>query len=85
MRQEAAPAGFVFLVTFCHIQHVPVAIVAHTERHQHRYVFDFTGPAALEYDAVQVDVGIDLSYSKTNLKLKIPREIDLLNLVSGVT
>ena len=26
-----------------------------------------------------------MSYSETNLKLKIPREIDLLNLLSGVT
>ena len=39
-------------------QHTPGAITAHTDGHQYRYVLDFTGSAALEYNAVQVYVGI---------------------------
>jgi site-specific DNA recombinase len=56
--QERPPALGVLLGAFHHPQHAAEAVPAHPDRHQHRHVLDLADPAALQPDAVQVDVGV---------------------------
>jgi hypothetical protein len=42
----------------------PSALAVHPDRHQQRYVANLAGPAALEHDAVQVNVGCSPSIGR---------------------
>ena len=56
--EKALPTGLVLLVPLGNAQHLAMAVLAHTNGHQHRDITDLAGPTALEHDAVEVDVRI---------------------------
>ena len=75
MTQEASPALQILLLAFGDSENLSMTIGADADRHQHRDVSHFTGPAAFEHHAVQkqirelafdravapgLDVGVDL-------------------------
>jgi hypothetical protein len=58
MLEEAAPARFVVLGPFANAENLPITFAIHADRHQQRHVVHCAGSAALEHNAVQVDVGM---------------------------
>ena len=56
--RKRAPARLVLLGALADAENLPITLAVHPDRHQQRHVADLTGPAALEHDAVQVDVGM---------------------------
>ena len=56
--EERAPARLVLFGPLADAKNLPITVVVHTDRHQQRDVADLASPAALEHDAVQIDVGM---------------------------
>ena len=76
MLEEAAPARFVLLGAFADAENLPITLAIHPDRHQQRYVANLAGPAALEHDAVQVNVGM-LAFNRP-IAPCLDRAVDLL-------
>src|ERR1700741_5313472 len=57
MPQEPAPALQILLSPLRHAQNLPKTIGPDADRYQHRDVAHLPGPAALEDDAIEVQVG----------------------------
>src|SRR5262249_8749506 len=60
MAEEALPACLVLLRSLGNAQDVTIPVAVHTDRDQDRHVTDLAAPAALERDAVHVDVAVFL-------------------------
>ena len=58
MGQEGAPAGLVLLGALEDAEDLAIAIGIDRDRHQQRHVAHLASPAALEHDAVQIDIGM---------------------------
>src|SRR6516165_8649219 len=58
MVQEGTPAGLVFLGALDDAEDLPVALGIDRNRHQQRDVAHLAGPAALEHDAVEIEIGM---------------------------
>ena len=76
MFEEGAPARLVLLGALADAQNLPITLAVHPNRHQQRHIADLTGPAALEHDAIQVDVGM-LALDRP-IAPRLDRAIDLL-------
>jgi hypothetical protein len=58
MLEEAAPACLVLFGAFANAKNLSISFTVHPDRHQQRHVANLAGPAALEHNAVQIDVGV---------------------------
>lgn len=56
MAQEIGPSGLVFLDAFDDSQNLAVAMLIDSDRHKDGHVGHLTGPAALEYDPVEIHI-----------------------------
>src|SRR5215472_10718974 len=56
MLEEATPARFVLFGALADAKNLSISFAVHPDRHQQRDVADLAGPAALEYDAVEVHI-----------------------------
>lgn len=56
MSQKTAPAGLVFLGPLADAQDLVKTVAINADGYQHRDVFYFAAPAALENDTVHVDI-----------------------------
>ena len=56
MFEESAPASPVLLGPLANAENLPITLAVHTDRHQQRHIANFAGPAALEHDAVEIDI-----------------------------
>ena len=54
--EEGAPATSVFLGSFADAENLPVTLTVHADRDKQRDVAGLAGPAALEHNAVEVNV-----------------------------
>ena len=54
--EERAPARLVLLGAFADAENLPITVAVHADRHQQRDVANLASPAALEHDAVQVNI-----------------------------
>jgi hypothetical protein len=76
MFEEAAPACFVLFGTFADAENLPISTIIDPDRHQQRDVADLAGPAALEYNAVQVNVRV-LAFDRS-VAPSLDRSVNLL-------
>jgi electron transfer flavoprotein alpha subunit len=76
MLEEYAPASLVLLGAFTNAENLAIAVAVHADRHQQRHVAHLASPAALEHDAIQVDVGM-LAFDRS-IAPSLDRPIDLL-------
>ena len=76
MFEECAPASFVFLGAFADAEYLLIVVAVHTDRHQQRHVAHLASPAALEHDAIEVDVGM-LAIDRS-IAPGLDRAVDLL-------
>ncbi len=74
--EERAPARFVLFGTLADAKNLPITLVVHTNRHEKRHIADLAGPAALEHDAIQIDVGV-LAFNRS-IAPGFDRCVDLL-------
>jgi len=58
MLEERAPARLVLLGALADAENLPITFAVHADRDQQRDIADFSCPAALEHDAVQVNIGM---------------------------
>ena len=58
MLEECAPASLVLLRPLANAEDVPIAALIHADRNQQRDVAHLASPAALEHDAVEVNIGV---------------------------
>src|SRR5262245_46225376 len=58
MLEETAPARLVLLRPFADAKTLSITLVSHPDRYQQRHVADLARPAALEHEAVQVNIGV---------------------------
>src|SRR5262249_41196822 len=56
MLEERAPASLVLLRPLANAENLPVAALIHADRNQQRDVAYLAGPAALEHDAVKINI-----------------------------
>jgi hypothetical protein len=57
MLEERAPARLVFLGPLADAENLPIVTI-HADRDQQRDVANLARPAALEHDAIEIDVGV---------------------------
>ena len=74
--EERAPARLVLLGALADAENLPITLAVHADRHQQRHVAHLAGPAALEHDAVQIDVGV-LALDRS-IAPGLDRPVDLL-------
>src|SRR5262249_26217008 len=58
MLEERAPASLVLLRPLANAENLPVAALIHADRNQQRDVAYLAGPAALEHDAVKINIRV---------------------------
>src|SRR6516164_10834761 len=58
MLEECAPASLVLLRPLANAEDVPIAALIHADRNQQRDVAHLASPAALEHDAVEVNIRV---------------------------
>jgi hypothetical protein len=58
MFEERAPACLVLLGALADAENLPITLAVYPDRHQQRHVAHLASPAALEDDAIEVDVGM---------------------------
>ena len=76
MPKERAPPRLVLLGSFADAENLPITLAVHGDCHQKRYVAYLASPAALEHDAVQIDVGM-LALDRP-VAPRLDRPVDLL-------
>ena len=73
---RAAPAHLVLFSAFADAENLPITLAVNPDRHQQRHVTHFAGPAALEHDAVEINVRM-LAFDRPNAP-RLDRPVDLL-------
>src|SRR5262249_15808142 len=58
MLEECPPASLVLLRPLANAEDLPIAALIHADRNQQRDVAHFASPAALEHDAVEVNIRV---------------------------
>src|SRR5262249_1674836 len=76
MLEESAPASLVLLRPLANAENLPVAALIHADRNQQRDVAYLAGPAALEHDAVKINIRV-LALDRT-IAPGLDRPVDLL-------
>src|SRR5215467_14041205 len=76
MLEERAPASLVLLRPLANAEDLPIAALVHANRNQQRDVAHLAGPAALEYDAVEINIRV-LALDRT-IAPRLDRPVDLL-------
>src|SRR5262245_50008490 len=76
MLEERAPARLILLRTLANAENLPITALVHTDRNQQRDVAHLAGPAALEHDAVEINVRM-VALDRT-IAPRLDRPVDLL-------
>src|SRR2546429_3656848 len=76
MLEERAPATLVLLRPLANAENLPVAALVHADRNQQRDVAHLAGPAALEHDAIEINIRV-LALDRTIAPV-LDRPVDLL-------
>src|SRR6516165_525280 len=76
MLEELAPATLVLLRPLANAKNLPITALVHADRNQQRDVAHLAGPAALEHDAVEINIGV-LALDRT-IAPRLDRPVDLL-------
>src|SRR5215813_7905222 len=58
MLEERAPARLILLRPLANAKNLPITALVHADRHQQRDVAHLARPAALEHDAVEIEIGM---------------------------
>src|SRR5437660_11030245 len=58
MLEERAPATLVLLRPLANAENLPIAALVHADRNQQRDVAHLAGPAALEHDAIEINIRV---------------------------
>src|SRR5262249_36537 len=58
MLEELAPATLVLLRPLANAENLPIAALVHADCNQQRDVADLAGPAALEHDAIEINIRV---------------------------
>src|SRR5262245_20443317 len=58
MLEERAPARLILLRPLANAENLPITALVHADRHQQRDVAHLAGPAALEHDAVEINIRV---------------------------
>src|SRR5262245_24499408 len=56
--EERAPARLVLFGALADAENLPITLAVHANRHQKRYVANLAGPAALEHEAIEINIGV---------------------------
>src|SRR6516225_287433 len=76
MLEEFASATLVLLRPFANAENLPIAARVHADRNQQRGVAHLAGPAALEHDAIEINIRV-LALDRT-ISPGLDRPVDLL-------
>src|SRR5262249_26394616 len=76
MLEERAPASLVFLRPLANAENLPIAALVHADRNQQRDVAHLAGSAALEHDAVEINIRV-VALDRT-IAPRLDRPVDLL-------
>src|SRR5215831_3822584 len=76
MLEERAPASLVFLRSLANAENLPITALVHADRNQQRDVAHLAGPAALEHDAVEINIRV-VALDRT-IAPRLDRPVDLL-------
>src|SRR2546430_10351800 len=58
MLEELAPATLVLLRPLANAENLPIAALVHADRNQQRDIAHLAGPAALEHDAIEINIRV---------------------------
>src|SRR5262249_35441835 len=76
MLEELAPATLVLLRPLANAENLPIAALVHADCNQERDVAYLAGPAALEHDAIEINIRV-LALDRT-IAPRLDRPVDLL-------
>src|SRR6266705_3200843 len=76
MLEECAPASLVLLRPLANAENLPIAALVHADRNQQRDVAHLAGPAALEHDAIEINIRVG-ALDRT-ISPRLDRPVDLL-------
>src|SRR5262249_39363910 len=76
MLEESAPARLILLRPLANAENLPITALVHANRNQQRDVAHLAGPAALEHDAVEINIRV-VALDRT-IAPRLDRPVDLL-------